>query len=133
MRWLEQRIRRYEHRRWSADSNRRVLPFAWGLEHIGGRADEPDPRGFLRAWVDHTLAHSDRWFSAGPADDYALHPPENSADGGRVLTFSSAVQSPWPENNTVHARLFSAREGSGPAVVVLPQWNAKWNVQVNIC
>ena len=37
----------YEHRRWTTDDNRRVLPFGWGLEHIGGRADEPDPRGFL--------------------------------------------------------------------------------------
>jgi pimeloyl-ACP methyl ester carboxylesterase len=49
-----------------------------------------------------------------------------------VLTFSSAVTSPWVENNRVHARLFAAAN-SGPAVVVLPQWNAKWDVQVKIC
>jgi hypothetical protein len=132
MPWLEQTIRRYEHRRWSTDDNRRVLPFVWGLEHIGGRADETDPRAFLNAWVDETLARSDEWFHTDPADDYRLHPPENSGHGGQVLTFTSAVRSRWPENDRVHARLFATRK-TGPAVVVLPQWNAKWDVQVNIC
>ena len=51
MSWLEKRIRRYEHDRWTTDDNRRVFPFEWGLEHIGGRKDEPDPRGFLDGWV----------------------------------------------------------------------------------
>ena len=74
MSWLEQKIRHYEHARWTTDDNRRVYPFEWGLEHIGGRADEPDPRGFLNAWVDETLAHSDEWFATTPADDYVLHP-----------------------------------------------------------
>ena len=132
MRWLEQRIRQYEHRRWTVDSNRRVLPFAWGLEHIGGRADDPAPRDFLNPWVDRTLAHSDEWFATGAASDYVLHPPENSARSGRVLTFTSAVNSPWPENNRVHARLFAVST-AGPAVVLLPQWNAKWDVQVALC
>jgi hypothetical protein len=49
-----------------------------------------------------------------------------------VLTFTSAISSHWPDNNRVHARLFAAGN-SGPAVVVLPQWNAKWEVQVKIC
>ena len=39
MAWFEERIHRYEHRRWNTDDNRRVLPFSWGLEHI---ADEND-------------------------------------------------------------------------------------------
>src|SRR5215470_15665907 len=37
-------IRRYEHRRWTADDNRMVRPFDWGLEHIGGTlSDSADP------------------------------------------------------------------------------------------
>jgi hypothetical protein len=132
MTWLERNIRQYEHRRWSTDDNRRVLPFRWGLEHIGGRADEPDPRGFLDAWVKERLTRSGEWFATGPAPDYRLHQPEISGHSGQVLTFTSAVQSPWAENNLVHARLFAVSE-SGPAVVLLPQWNAKWDVQVNIC
>ena len=81
--------------------------------------------------MDDTLAHSDAWFATEPANDYVLH-PRQGAELGQVLTFTSAITSPWPENNTVHARLFAVSK-NGPAVVVLPQWNAKWDVQVNIC
>jgi hypothetical protein len=130
--FLQTKIRQYEHRRWATDDNRRVFPFAWGLEHIGGRADEPDPRAFLREWVAQTLTRSDEWFAVTPATDYQLHAPEKSGHGDRVLTFTTAVRSPWRENNQVHARVFAAG-ANGPAVVVLPQWNAKWDVQVNIC
>src|SRR5665213_316254 len=132
MAWLEQAVRRYEHRRWTTDDNRRVLPFAWGLEHIDGPAnadDAEDPREFLDSWVERTLAHSDQWYAVTPSSDPRLHPAEG-AGRGQVLTFTSQVHSPWPENNLVHARFFAARK-TGPAVVVLPQWNAKWDSQVN--
>jgi len=121
---LEQWIRRYEHRRWATDENRVARPFAWGLEHIGGRPDEPDPRGFLTAWSEATLANSETWFAAPPAKDYRLR------DG--VLTFTSSVTSPFKENNTVHAQLFEASK-VGPAILVLPNWNAKWEGQRSLC
>ena len=47
MNWFERRIRRYEHRRWATDDNRRVQPFDWGLEHIGGDPADPDPAGYV--------------------------------------------------------------------------------------
>ncbi|HXN24506.1 MAG TPA: prolyl oligopeptidase family serine peptidase [Candidatus Dormibacteraeota bacterium] len=124
MSWLEQAIRRYEHRRWTTDDNRMVRPFEWGLEHIGGRADEPDLRAWLRRWSQQTLASSHEWFAADPATDYRLQ--------DNVLTFSSAVISPWPVNNVVSARFYPAKK-SGPAVLVLPNWNAKWHGQVELC
>lgn len=124
MHWLEQAIRRYEHRRWTTDNNRLVRPFEWGLEHIGGRATEPDPGAWLRRWSQYTLDHSGEWFATGPAADYCL------ADG--VLTFTSAVASPWSLNNVVSARFYPAKK-SGPAVLVLPNWNAKWHGQVQLC
>src|SRR5579872_2440857 len=132
MSWFEKRIRRYEHRRWTTDDNRRVRPFDWGVEHIGGGANGSNPRSFLEGWVANTLARSEEWFDVHPAGDYVLHAHENGAQGDRVLTFTSAVSSPWAQNNRVHARLFAVSK-SGPAVVVLPQWNAKWDVQVKIC
>ncbi len=110
--------------RWAQEPNRRTLPFAWGVEHIGGEAKEADPRGFLDRFVEHTLAHSDEWYAVTPADDYLL--------SGDVLTFTSAIESPWPGNNRVHAQLFRARH-TGPAVVVLAQWNARWEEQQNVC
>jgi hypothetical protein len=126
MNLFEQRIRRYEHMRWAQEPNRRNLPFSWGLEHIGGDAGETNPRVFLERFVEHTIAHSDEWYATTPADDYSL-----STDN--VLSFSSQITSPWPENNRVHGQLFCARRSGGPAVVVLAQWNARWEEQQSVC
>ena len=97
MHWFERRIRRYEHRRWTTDDNRRVQPFDWGLEHIGGDPSNPDPAGYVREYAEQVIAHSHEWFATTPATDYSLN-SEN------VLTFTSSIQSPWPENNTVCAQ-----------------------------
>jgi hypothetical protein len=124
MNWLETKIRRYEHMRWAREPGRRILPFAWGLEQIGGNANDPDPRAFLNRFVDETLAHSDNWFAVTPAKDYELR--------DNVLTFTSQIASPWTENNRVYGQLFRARS-TGPAVIVLAQWNARWEEQRDIC
>jgi dienelactone hydrolase len=127
--WYEKRVRRYEQMRFDQEPKRRTLPFAWGVEHIGGHAADPDPRAFFERYVADAVAHSDDWYAVEPAGDYSL--AEN------ILTFSSAVTSPWPENNRVHAQVFPARysrKGTrGAGVVVLAQWNAKWEEQQNVC
>jgi prolyl oligopeptidase family protein len=125
MNWFERRIRRYEHRRWTHDDNRRVQPFVWGLEHIGGRADEADPGAFARQYSAEATKRSKEWFQVGPAADYRL-------DAENVLTFTSSIESAWPENNVVHARLWQATSKKA-AVLVLPNWNAKWNGQDGLC
>lgn len=124
MDWFEQHIRRYEHRRWASEPDRRVLPFGWGVEHIGGSAAEPDQRGFLERFANETVAESQVWYATTPADDYRLE------DG--ILTFTSAIVSPWVQNNMVYAQFFRAG-ASGPAIVVLPQWNAKPHEQTSVC
>ena len=128
MNWFERKIRRYEHRRWTTDDNRRVQPFHWGLEHIGGSPNGPNPRAFVREYARNAIEHSTAWYAASPATDYHL-------DRENVLAFTSSIESPWPENNTVHAQLFPARKtsGPGPAVLVLPNWNAKWHGQNGLC
>ncbi|MGC1107830.1 MAG: alpha/beta hydrolase family protein [Candidatus Acidiferrales bacterium] len=130
--WFEQTIRRYEHKRWAAEPNRRSLPFAWGLEHIGGRENEADPRAFLRRFAEQMLAASDAWFACETPSDYELRAAPDGAAWNEELEFTSGIGSPWAENNRVHARLFSA-SGAGPAVVVLPQWNADYYAHVDIC
>jgi hypothetical protein len=129
MHWFERRIRRYEHRRWTTDDNRRVQPFHWGLEHIGGDPQDPDPAEFVRQYARNAIANSREWFLTTPATDYRSHP-----DG--TVTFTSSIESPWPENNTVHAQIFAAARGAWhrtpkmpPAVLLLPNWNAKWHGQ----
>jgi hypothetical protein len=122
--WYEKRVRRYEQMRFDQEPKRRTLPFAWGLEHIGGNVTDGNPRAFFDRYIADAIAHSGDWYSVAPANDYAL------ADN--VLTFTSAIASPWAENNRVHAQFFPARK-KGPAVVVLAQWNARWEEQQNVC
>src|SRR5439155_1147334 len=137
MHWFERKIRRYEHRRWTTDDNRRVQPFHWGLEHIGGSPNDPNPAAFVREYARKAIDSSPEWYAASPATDYRL-------DTQNVLTFTSSIESSWPENNTVHAQLFPAhetvstrsrgkRQGAGPAVLLLPNWNAKWHGQNGLC
>jgi hypothetical protein len=163
MHWFERRIRQYEHRRWTTDDNRRVMPFDWGLEHIGGDPNTADPAAFVREYAHWAIEHSREWFACTPATDYWL-------DSEGVLTFTSSIRSAWPENNKVHAQFFPAGKrgtsgispvsagadvsahrngaakngsrngdsngnGAGvrPAVVLLPNWNAKWHGQRGLC
>ena len=48
-----------------------------------------------------------------------------------MLTFTSPVQTPYPENNVVHARYFPAK--SNKAVVLLPHWNAPADGHLALC
>jgi hypothetical protein len=126
--WIADKVHRYERMRFDQEPRRRTLPFAWGLEYIGGDANDADPRAFLESYVQDAVAHSEDWYAVDPASDYSV------ADN--VLTFSSALESPWKENNRVHAQIFGAprvRSGGRPAVVVLAQWNARWEEQQNVC
>src|ERR1700690_3115110 len=125
MSWYEHAIRRYEHRRWTTDDNRMVRPFEWGLEYINGSAEHDDPRAFVREYARLAMEHSTEWYAAGEVRDYRV-------DTENVLTFTSTLESPWPENNTVHAQVFPGRK-MGPAVLILPNWNAKWHGQVALC
>jgi hypothetical protein len=128
--WFERKIRRYEHRRWTTDDNRMVRPFEWGLEHIGGSPEEPDPASFLRSYAREAIENSQNWYATPPVKDYRLDPQN-------ILTFTSPLDSPCAENNTVHAQFFPAKsnapQSAGPAVLVLPNWNAKWHGQRSLC
>jgi Prolyl oligopeptidase family len=124
LKWFERKIRKYEHRRWAEEPNRRTLPFAWGLEHIVDSPNGANPRALLDRFAAETVTDSEAWFVAAPADDYELK------DG--ILTFTSQLASPWPENNRVHAQFFPVLK-SQAAVIVLAQWNAKWEEQQGVC
>src|SRR5258708_16062901 len=121
MNWFARRIHRYEQRRWKTDDNRLVRPLGWGLENMGGPAEHPDPAAFLRTYAHQAIENSHEWYTTTPATDYRLN-------GDNVLSFTSSIESPWPENNTVYAQFFPARK-RGSAVLILPNWNAKWHGQ----
>ncbi|MBZ5575361.1 MAG: alpha/beta hydrolase family protein [Acidobacteriia bacterium] len=127
-RWID----RWERKLASVDTNRVVRPFDWGtdwLARIGFPHCPADANGTsaacLSRFVDQALQDSDRFYSYDPVRDYKL-------DQDR-LTFSSPVSSPYPENDTVHARWFPAAKDRGRALVVLPQWNSGPDGHVGLC
>ena len=118
-RWID----RWERRLASRDRNRVVRPFEWGtdwLARIGHPHCPSEANGNSAACIDRfveqALEDSDRFYSYEPVRDYRL---QNGS-----LTFTSPAGSPYPENNTVHARWFPAARDGGRALVVLPQWNS---------
>src|SRR5262245_1163259 len=97
------------------DNNRKSLPFDWGLEHVGVEPNG-NASGALHEYVSRSLLDSSTFYSSQPTTNYDLD--------REILKFPSAIATPYRENNTVWARFF--RAGSDRAVVVLPQWNCKW-------
>ena len=117
-------VDRWERKLASRDTNRMARPFEWGLEWLGCRNGDPDPRAWVGRYSAAWVTDSEQFFSYRPPNDYRL-------ESGR-LTFSSASGSPYPENNTVHADFFPAGAGDR-AVLVLPQWNADAGGHVGLC
>jgi len=117
-RFIENRERAHHAR----DSNRRTLPFEWGLEHLG-LPPTNDPESAIREYSQQALADSAAFYSYEPTDNYSFD--------GHLLKFPSYVTTPYPANNTVYGRYFES--GKRLAMVVLPQWNCKWEGQVGLC
>jgi dienelactone hydrolase len=122
---MHARERRYHAR----DNNRIVRPFEWGLVSIVDHLNGDDPKEVLRRHTDQVMKGSDDFYRLPEINDFNLERDQ--------LTWSSAIKTPSPENNTARARYFPARpkKGSRPcsAVVVLPQWNAQPESHVEAC
>ena len=118
----------WERKLAAAAENRVIRPFEWGLEWIEG-VDEvaSDVAERLAGWASQAVANSEAFFALPSCDDYTLTDDR--------LRFPSAVTTPHPENNVVHARYFPDRSerGSRRAVLVLPQWNADAEGHVGLC
>jgi dienelactone hydrolase len=119
------------YRKWINSREERLLnrrgvglagPFAWGadwtLDWPVDNADASlDEQRQLCARARAAAEGSDRFFAYKTPQDFSLN--------GAELTFSSAVQTRYPENNTAFARWYPAGGGSKRAVLVLPHWNAR--------
>ena len=73
------------------------------------------------------LESSDEFFSYRTPSDFSLD--------GNLLRFTSAVETPYPENNRVHAQWFpaEARNGDAVAALILPHWNASATQHNALC
>jgi dienelactone hydrolase len=113
-----------------------VRPFDWGLDWskawpcaTGFTRNGHTEQQYLLGLNEIALRDSDAFFSYRVPDDYRLD--------GDLLRFTSAVHTPYLENNTVYGHWFPAavRGGAGVkrAVVVLPHWNAHAGQHVALC
>ncbi|MDX1978902.1 MAG: prolyl oligopeptidase family serine peptidase [Bryobacteraceae bacterium] len=118
-------IDRWEHELATHDRNRQVRPFEWGADWLEGLSPNGDVRKSVLDYVRRSVRESGAFYFAPPVTDYRL---ENN-----VLRFTSPIQSPYPENNTVYADFFPTENDGGRAVVVLPQWNSDINGHVGLC
>ncbi len=129
--WYQRRMHAWEMDLATRSTDRVVRPFDWGLDWAAGwpvHSSEPDPEARVRELNRLAMADSARFFDYKPPSDFRV---ESS-----WLRFTSAVHTPYHENNTVHARYFPAnrRLKRGPkAVVVLPHWNASPQQHVALC
>lgn len=125
----------WEDRLCSAAKDRQVRPFEWGLEWTENwpvARDHPlnghHPEDYLQLLNRAALEKSDEFFGYEPPTDFQLE--------GNLLRFTSAVETPHPENNRVHGQWFPAQHKPGSkrvATLVLPHWNASAGQHKGLC
>lgn len=110
------------------DNNRIVRPFEWGLEFITDHTNGDDPRDVLRRHTSRAIENSESFYALPDITDFSLT--------GDQLTWTSAIQTKYPENNIARGRFFPVKTKPGSqrrAAVVLPQWNAQPESHVEAC
>ena len=118
-------IHTLERRFHQRDIDRRLVrPFEWGEEFLGDDCRGPSPLQRIQEHNRQALADSHAYFAPQPSE------PALFDFDGFWLRFPSAIRTPYPENNTVHARYFPAGE---MAAIVLPQWNGDEQAHVGLC
>jgi hypothetical protein len=133
-RWMEN----WEARLCFRSNDRVVRPFEWGIDWTQdwpttGKVTHNGhgPEEYLREVNRAALDSSDHFF------DYEV-PTDFQLDGER-LSFTSPVRTPYPENNTVAAHWFEAKQKPNAkntkkkAVIVLPHWNSHAAQHVGLC
>jgi hypothetical protein len=125
----------WENRLCSRATNRVVREFDWGLDWTRAwpvaqkfPKNGHDPESYLRMLNRAAIEASDEFFAYTTPRDFSL---EQTAEG-RMLRFTSAVETPHHENNVVHAQFFPAEGRLAPerrgtrrvAALILPHWNA---------
>ncbi|HEV8588450.1 MAG TPA: hypothetical protein VGQ72_06215 [Pyrinomonadaceae bacterium] len=124
-RWM--RAREVAHTK--RDNNRVVRPFEWGLEFVTEHVNGDDPRAVLAQHTARAMATSEKFYALTEISDFTLNET--------VLTWTSTIRTPSPENNIARARLFrpkrERKNKPRAAVLILPQWNAQPNSHVEAC
>ena len=127
-RWMEG----WENRLCFRTNNRVVRPFEWGLDWTESwpvtrcfPKNGHNAEAYLRVLNEAAVERSDEFFGYTPPRDFELD--------GDMLRFTSAVPTPYAENNRVHAQWHPAKNPNGRAVVLLPHWNASFQQHGAVC
>ena len=120
-RWISD----WEYKLATRDTNRVVRRFDWGLDWLGMPPANGNSGQALGEYRPRRAGGFRRFLR--------LQDAAGLSAGGGQLTFTSPVQTPYPENNRVRAAFFPARRDTGRAVLVLPQWNADEQSHVGLC
>ena len=141
-RWYTNWIDSWENELANRDTNRVVRPFEWGLDWLGldnlgsakGNGDKPDwdPARVMQVFAERAVARSEKFYSYAVPKDFRLAGGTQQA-GAQTLSFTSAIHSPYPENNSARAEYFPAAQADGRAVVVIPQWNSDEGAHIGLC
>jgi hypothetical protein len=125
----------WESRLCSGATNRVVRPFEWGLEWTRRwpcterfPRNGHDPASYLRLLNGVALESSHEFFGYETPSDFHLD--------GNLLRFTSAVETPYPENNRVHGQWFPAQrkpKARRLAALILPHWNASVTQHNGLC
>lgn len=147
----------WETRLTSVDNNRVVRALDWGVEYahdwpcrngVPAGQTPADPERFLAEYNRRIVQNSDEFYAYRTPEDFRLERREVQVFSTRetpdprleqkvrgtfadFLRFTSAVRSPYPENNMANARWFPV-EGN-KAVVLLPHWNSDAISYVSLC
>ncbi len=105
------------------DKNRRVFPFEWGLEFLGGSGGVSPLQDF-KEFARRSMAAGSDFFAPGPIQDPRVE--------GGTLTFMTPRPTSYNFNNRVSCSLFPVEPGSAAAIVI-PQWNADSQSHVSLC
>jgi hypothetical protein len=128
----------WEERLCSRATDRVVRPFEWGVEWARNwpctplcERDGYGDEAWLRLLNETAIEHSDEFYGYQTPRDFTL--------AGRELRFTSAVETPYAENNTVYGHWFPAKASpmepkpGKKAVIVLPHWNSHAEQHVALC
>ena len=114
--WIE----RWENDLCFRSNDRIVRPFELGAEWSGRWLRGVRPIESIEGLIElngEIARRSVEFFGYDPPVDFEL--------SGDWLSFTSPVDTPFPENNTVRALWYPAKNNNGKAVVLLPHWNSK--------
>jgi hypothetical protein len=136
-------LKRYMHRRERyyamLNDDRVVRPFAWGSEFMNGNGE--DPRKFFHDLSNQIAGSSEAYFAVDKGIEYELQAAtsqnysslKHELKAPRKLSWTSTVETAWPENNIARAAFFPYEKNKRSAVLVLSHWNARAGSYFDLC